>query len=314
MDQKITPDDYYKVLEDYQKNPASEKEKYEQILDQLVKQEDSSRDFFKDCQKREDLHENIYKKYLDSYKPSSTSHLHIITGSIASGKTSIINNVKTKDTIFINFDEIKFSLPEYEILKKINPKKAASFVQSESSKLAGKLYGKAIKKGVSILYEKNMTKRKDDQKIHLVEELVKANKKDYKIYVHVVFLGDVEEAYKRAEKRFKETGRFVNKEKIKDTYDNLFPYLLEMIDKLSEKKILKNCDFHFYYNPNNEILEEHIHILSIQNKISDKSEENIKAYTKYIAINESRFDTLENEFSKKIRDFLQKVNEILNRS
>ncbi|MGI9549120.1 MAG: zeta toxin family protein, partial [Bdellovibrionales bacterium] len=310
----ITPDDYYKVFEDYQKNPTSEKEKYEKILDQLVKQEDSSRDFFKDCQKREDLHEDIYKQYLDSYKPSSPAHLHIITGSIASGKTSIINNVKTSDTIFINFDEIKFRLPEYGILKKIKPKKAASFVQSESSKLAGKLYGKAIKKGVSILYEKNMTKRKDDQKIHLVEELVKANKKGYKIYVHVVFLGDVEEAYKRAEKRFKDTGRFVNQEKIKDTYDNLFPYLLEMIDKLSEKKILKNCDFHFYYNPNNEILEEHIHILSIQDKISDKSEENIKAYTKYIAINESRFDTLENELAKKIRDFLQKVDEILNRS
>ena len=203
---------------------------YEQLLKKLANKT-TSRDYFTNdgvlYPKRKELHDKILKETLSKYESSNNPRIHFLLGSIGSGKTSVkdqilIEEQNKKDFIFINFDDLKKQLPEYELLKKICPEKAAQFVQSESAKLAGTLFKKAIKKKCNILFEKNIRKGVDNKKIQLIEDISKTIRKDYLIFIHIVFLDSYEEAWKRVEKRANEIKRFVPKKEVKETFNNLF--------------------------------------------------------------------------------------------
>ena len=142
----LTVEKYYELYN----SPSKEKE-YHQYLKELSNCTNST-DYFKQQGtefhfKRKKLHDKIFEEKLKQFSPSKTPKVHFLLGSIGSGKTStkdcILNEEKAlQDFLYINFDDLKKQLPEYEILKQLNPKKAASFVQSESAKLAGKLFKK----------------------------------------------------------------------------------------------------------------------------------------------------------------------------
>ena len=203
---------------------------YEQLLKKLANKT-TSRDYFTNdgvlYPKRKELHDKILKEILSKYESSNNPRIHFLLGSIGSGKTSVkdqilIEEQNKKDFIFVNFDDLKKELPEYELLKKLCPEKAAQFVQSESAKLAGTLFKKAIKKKCNILFEKNIRKGVDNKKIQLIEDISKTIRKDYLIFIHIVFLDSYEEAWKRVEKRANEIKRFVPKKEVKETFNNLF--------------------------------------------------------------------------------------------
>ena len=269
------PEDYYKLCEN-----SDKKKEYEKLLKNLSNKT-TSRYYFKESsgkiyKKRNELHENILKSIIDKYKSSNKPRIYFLLGSIGSGKTSIKDEIlkseKTNklDFLFVNFDELKKRLPEYELLKDLNPKKAAQFVQSESARIAGKLFKKAIQKRCNIIFEKNI--RKDiNGKIHLKEDIMKAVKKNYSISIHIVFLDSYEEAWKRVEKRAEEIRRFVPKKEVKETFNDLFPHF-----NILYKKVLKESfTVYLWYNGSN--VKEAVWLSSVLNgdKISKKAIEDI---------------------------------------
>ena len=234
-----SPKEYYGLFE----NP-SKKEDYEKLL-KILSEKTTSREYFKEnssdkiYKKRNELHEDILKSILNEYKSSNRPRIHFLLGSIGSGKTSAKDQILTdknnrSDFVFINFDDLKKRLPEYELLKNLNPEKAARFVQSESSRLAGKLFKKAVQKKYNIMFEKNIRKDKEG-KIQLKEEIMRTVKKGYLVFIHIVFLDSYEEAWKRVQKRAEEIRRFVPKAEVKDTFNNLFPNFNALYKSLSKE-------------------------------------------------------------------------------
>ena len=271
-----SPEEYYKLYENPNKN-----EEYKKLL-KALSDKNTSRDYFKDSssdklyKKRDGLHKNILQSILDKYSSSNKPRIHFLLGSIGSGKTSAKDQILTDEDsrekfVFINFDDLKKQLPEYELLKELNPKKAAQFVQSESAQLAGKLFKKAVQKKYNIIFEKNIRKNKDG-KLQLKEEILKAVKKDYLIFIHVVFVDRYKEAWNRVEKRAEEIRRFVPKEEVKETFDNLFFNFNALYQNLSKKSLVINL----WYNGSNVKKAVWLSSILTGNKFSRYSTEGIE--------------------------------------
>ncbi len=196
---------------------------------------------------RKKLHKNIIDKYIKKHSSQTNPYIHFILGSIGSGKTSFkdtaVNEKAIKSFLYINFDELKRQLPEYEILKKLNPKKAAKFVQSESAKLAGNLYKKAVKQKINIIYEKNIRLNKEG-KLHLVSEVKDVFQKNYNVSFNIVFLDSYQEAWRRVKLRNKKIKRYVLQKEVKDTFNCLFPNL----NILLSENFGKDYFLVFWYN------------------------------------------------------------------
>ena len=238
-------------LEKYYQLKKDSKSQYRTFVKELSNKT-TSRDFFSLSNgvletKRKKLHKDIIDKYLKQYSSQSNPYIHFILGSIGSGKTSfkdtVVNQGETKSFLYINFDELKRQLPEYEILKELNPKKAAFFVQSESAKLAGSLYKKAVKQKVNIIYKKNIRLNKEG-KLHLISEVKSAFQRNYNVSFNIVFLDSYKEAWRRVKLRNKQIKRYVSQKEVKDTFHCLFPNLnILLIENFGKDYLLV-----FWYN------------------------------------------------------------------
>ena len=231
-------------IQKYYEWRTTDNTQYEKLLKKLSNKT-TSREFFtlKNGQlesRRKQLHKEIVDKYISTYKIQSVPRLYFILGSIGSGKTSlkdtVIKNQEIKDFLYINFDDLKLKLPEYPTLKILNPEKAATFVQSESAKLAGLLYKKAIQKRVNIIYEKNL-RTGPNNKLHIVEEIKKALKKQYTVSIHIVFLDSLKTAWERVQLRYEKIRRYVPKKEVLNTFQNLFPNLNKLLNIQFKSKI-----------------------------------------------------------------------------
>ena len=247
------------------------KKAYEEALLEIASCTDS-RNFFQEDEKRGKLSRQILEDLLAKEEEVENPKLHIILGSIASGKTSLKDkitenkeetknflksmdssskykyesiNALDKNFLYINYDDIKKKLPEYETLKSIEPKLAASFVQSESANIAAKLFKKSIKKKLNIIYEQNLH-YKEEENLAIKEKIEKAWKKGYMVEFHVVFLENAEQALDRHEKRFLKTKRHVSEEYVRQTFNRLYPNLKKIIQFLKEEK--KLCTMDLYDN------------------------------------------------------------------
>lgn len=207
-------------------------------LKNLSKSSVNSKAFFKDSKHRKNLVDKIIEDYIRGYSSQEKPSLYIILGSIASGKTSLKDTIDKEglidDYLYINFDDIKKKLPEYEILKEIHPKKAAAFVQGESSTIAGKLYKKAVKRKINIVYEKNLP-YPANEKVFLLGEIKNAYKRDYKISIGIVFIANFSSAWERAKKRYEENRRYVSKQVVLTSHRRLVPNLKRLIKDLRIK-------------------------------------------------------------------------------
>ena len=242
------------LLKKYYKFKNSSKIQYEKFLKKLSHQTTSRELFTLENSsldpKRKKLHNDIIDRYLEKYPSQEKPYIHLILGSIGSGKTSLKDSViKERDIesfLYINFDDLKKQLPEYKILKKLNPRKAAQFVQSESAKLAGTLFKKAVQNKINIIYEKNL--RLKNNKLHVVEEIKKAFKKKYILSIHVVFLNSYQEAWKRAKLRYKKNKRYVSQQEVKDTFQSLFPNLNKLLSKNFKNEYLVKLWYNGIWN------------------------------------------------------------------
>lgn len=223
-------ENYYALCED-----TSRKVEYERLLKKLSNTT-TSREFFRKDARRKKLHSNILQQKLEKYKSKHNPVIHFVLGSIGSGKTSIKDKFFDvySDFIYINFDELKKSLPEYEYLKEINPRKAAQFVQSESSVLAGNLLRKAMHNKYHIVFEKNIVKNSKGE-FQLVQDIKSGIKKGYTVSLNIIFLDSLDEAWKRVKKRTEEIRRYVSKAKVRDTFETLFNYLNEVYRCISNE-------------------------------------------------------------------------------
>ena len=251
------------------------KERYNQFLQKLSIQT-TSREFFTVKnglleKKRKELHTQIINSYLQKYVSQIQPQAHFIIGSIGSGKTSLKDAIakesKNDTFLYINFDDLKLKLPEYLLLKKLSPKKAAHFVQSESAKLAGTLYQKSIQNKMNIIYEKNL-KLDRKGKLHLISEMKDALKKKYHIAIHVVFLDSYQEAWRRVQLRYDKIKRYVPKKYVKETFESLFPNLNILMNENFKSDYSVNLWYNGIWNTAFSV-EKKAHtigVISFQNK------------------------------------------------
>ena len=256
---------------DLQKNS---KEKYEKFLKKLSSQTISKKFFTSKNgsleKKRKELHDKIINDYLVEHSSQTQPRIYFILGSIGSGKTSlkdtIIKDFKTDHFLYINFDDLKLKLPEYEILKKLNPQKAAHFVQSESARLAGTLYRKVVKNKINIIYEKNIRLNKDG-KLHIISEIKSVLRKGYNLSIHVVFLDSCQEAWRRVQSRYEEIRRYVPMTEVRETFNDLFPHLNILLNENFNADYSVNLWYNGLWNTSSMEKKAHnIGFISFQNK------------------------------------------------
>ena len=193
---------------------------------------------------RKKLHDQIIFLYLNKVKGAESNRYCIFFfGGTASGKSSLLEsyrenlkenpNIRKKyeEAITVNYDEIKSHLPEYNHMIGLKLKYAAPYVQSESAKIFGKLFKKCIANNKNILCEKTLRETKITK-----ENIGVLRKKGYALIALVSFV-DRPTALDRAEKRYKQTGRWVPPSIIHETYKKV-PSNVEKISELLDLTIL----------------------------------------------------------------------------
>ncbi len=171
---------------------------------------------------------------------SKTPFCFFTCGGTASGKTSAINlfmeisKTAGEPYLRIDYDRLKHCLPEYEVVRKVAPKLAAPYTHAESSKMAGKLFKKALRAKYNIIYEKTLADVE-----HTLEEIGKLRKQGYVVVVIATHLKE-REGQIRAAKRFKAGGRYVPPEVIKESYEKVPHSLVKLKDLVDDLALLDN--------------------------------------------------------------------------
>lgn len=221
--------------------------------------------------------EQIIQDYLRKCKGCITDdHVCFFTsGGTASGKTSAVelflnHNNSSNDYLLIDYDHLKRALPEYNHMRGRGLRQAAPFVHHESSKIAGKLFKKAMVQNLNIIYEKTLAKPEQT-----LEEIGKLKKKKYQVFVIATHLS-LEEGMKRAEKRFKQGGRHVPEQDIRDIYSSV---------PASLKVIFPHVDGLVLYNNEGPNL-----VPVFVKEVGKEAEINDELYEKYLQQVGSEFD------------------------
>lgn len=173
---------------------------------------------------RKAFNDQVLDLYLKekTYQKRAEPIVFLTSGGTASGKTSAIDvlmggilNANKGNYLRIDYDNIKKNIPEYEPMLNLKLKYAASYVQSESAKIGGRLFKKGFKSKIDLIYEKTL-----DDEIRTLQDIKQLRSKGYKIYIVATHI-PVEEGLKRAEKRFNEMGRYIPEHIIRERYANV---------------------------------------------------------------------------------------------
>jgi len=168
---------------------------------------------------RQQLHKQIIEGALASIERyHSQNPACILThGGIASGKTAAIERFLSakglnQEYFHIDFDKMKKELPEYKYMQEQKIRLAASFVQSESAKLAGTLLKKAIGQNANVIYEGSLCQ------LETIEQRIRQmRRRNYRISVISTHVSE-EKGQHRAITRFEQGGRYVPPEAVSGTY------------------------------------------------------------------------------------------------
>ncbi|TCP57562.1 putative ABC-type ATPase [Tumebacillus sp. BK434] len=168
---------------------------------------------------REMLHNKIMEKLIVGPSEQNPVITLMLGGGSASGKSSVRKKIVSDMQILginhitiIDADDIKEDIPDYKVIKNLDPEDAARYVHDESSDISEKLINRCIQEKRSFLYDgtmKNLSKYSQ-----LLERLKAAG------YTTNVFVIDVpiEIAIKRAEDRFIISGRKVPRDVIIESH------------------------------------------------------------------------------------------------
>ena len=178
--------------------------------------------------KRQALYNQIINSQLEGIQKAAPGQQEVVFmgGGGGSGKSYLIKSQfidvppkEEKKAVHIDPDSIKDSLPEYKAMRQSDDeavwKKAASYVQQESSLIAEQLYNVALARGYNVVYDgtaSNITalKRQTDQ-------ARKAGVKTKAVYVATPY----ETAKESAEQRSKTSKRHVPEEILRTAHRNV---------------------------------------------------------------------------------------------
>lgn len=191
-----------------------------------------------DCELRRKFTDQIIEAALKQHvRCISDKPICFITcGGTASGKTSAVQEYldnKKDDLSYlrIDYDALKRQLPEYNHMVELGIQNAAGFTHVESAKMAGKLFKKALLKKMNIIFEKTLAGTDQTE-----EEIGRLRKKGYLVFLIATHVKE-QKGQERALQRYKQGGRFVPPDIIKDTY-NKVPASLVRLRDLTDSVVL----------------------------------------------------------------------------
>lgn len=167
---------------------------------------------------RQTLHENMFRKALESYVPPEAiakaqadgrlkPTLFLMAGGAGAGKTTAVNRmlkVGQSLGVMVSADDIKESLPEWKNLTESPYWKAAgTMVHEESSYLSKQLLARAMLAKKDIVFDATLKSGELAQKL-----FDRARKAGYEVQL-VYVDADVDDAIGRSELRARQTGRWV---------------------------------------------------------------------------------------------------------
>lgn len=203
------------------------------------------------------IHQDIIKNLTEGLSPAHNQPLAIfLGGGSASGKSSIskllIQSFKedNESVMIIDSDEIKARLPEYAQLQQQDPKKTASILHDESSDISEKLYAKCLDDKVNLIFDGTM--KNTEKYTRFIDQ---AKSLGYQVSGVVVDVS-LEEAYRRAERRFETKGRLVPAEIIKQSHELVPVTFYEIKDKLDSFYLYDTSERHpeqFYVKDKEQI-------------------------------------------------------------
>lgn len=187
-------------------------------------------------EEREELHETILDKIINSRSFSRNKSVYILGGAPANGKSTFLQSKFCSypvDALKIDPDEIKKMLPEYNFMVAAKEALAANIVHEESSVIAKKIRKEAMRDGIDIILDgvadDSLQKRK--------EEYANFKKNGYFVKMDYVSL-DTKLSLQLAKLRAEQTGREVPQSFVKEMnaiISRLVPELIEnpCFDELS---------------------------------------------------------------------------------
>ena len=184
---------------------------------------------------RQALHDQIVAEATDGVNSTLNPTYYMLGGGPAAGKTTMLNSGEADvpgaaDAVQINADDIKAKLPEYGPMIAAGNKEAAGYVHEESSYLAKRIQAASVETSRNIVLDGTGDSGVDS----LAKKVGSAAKNGYRT-VALYATVPTQVAIDRMIKRGMKTGRFVNKDVVTTTHENVsrvFPAAVNMFDEI----------------------------------------------------------------------------------
>lgn len=173
-----------------------------------------------DKERVEKVHKPIIEKYISQAKSHEHPVVTLMMGAPASGKGSIRKSIKNTynfGDITIDPDDIKMVdlKKDWDAYFKVNPKKAANYIHTESSYLGKEIQKALINKKANFTLDKTFCDYES-----LKDNINKFTKNGYKINIIYASLPK-EVAHKRMLERGKRTGRYIPEGIFNNKHDSI---------------------------------------------------------------------------------------------
>lgn len=172
---------------------------------------------------RQALHDRIISASLAGHKPQDRPAATFLGGGPAAGKSTIIKAMQG-DSVHVDADDVKKSLPEYGTMLYHHNVQAATYVQRESTNIANTTQKEALKRRYNVTRDS----LGDTSYDVMAKNIAIAHKAGYTVTGKYVTV-DTDTAVARAKVRAAETGRMIPESFIRETHasvSQIFPQLV----------------------------------------------------------------------------------------
>lgn len=187
---------------------------------------------------REKMHRDIIKDIFDGKKPSDGERtMTFLGGGSGSGKSTVtrdpsVDTPNVKETVVIDSDNIKSSIPEYKNLIEQGNKDAANAVHEESSCIAYRALKIAQEKGFNAMLDGTGDGSVEDMRASIKEARALGMKVNG-IYVTC----DTETAVQRCVNRAREEKRYVPEDRIRNLHAKVSEILPQIAKEFDEVRL-----------------------------------------------------------------------------
>ena len=216
------------VSESHYKNGVSTESLYKNVVDGKV---------VWDKDRVKDVHTPIIESYLSKAKISENPTVYLMMGAPGSGKGAVLDYLKEKghlkkDLVVVDPDDIKTKKEhlgqDYEEYWKHHKDKASGLVHEEGSHLSNKIIKDLRKLKSELIIDKTFTDYGS-----LTRTVSKFRHNGYSVKVIMAFQTS-EIGHQNIKERFERTGRGVNPDYSKKSYENIGPTSLKFVKHLPD--------------------------------------------------------------------------------